>query len=195
MFIKIVPTPNPLALKFIPPANYLQDIPQYTEYCRTTSHSPVPLVAQIFESFSIIEIIGLSPAFIVLQKNDPSISWNNLKIPILNVIIDMLTAYPIGAIAPSVQKSLFFETTVDQSNTDNVALNNKIQQLINEKIKPQIEKDGGNIVFHGMRNFIVYIELQGACKSCPSAALTLKHGIENILFHYVPEIKGVENIA
>ena len=125
--------------------------------------------------------------FVTVTKTD-AVPWQALKPQVLGVIMEHFVAgRPVieGAGAAA-------DEDVDPADAEIVA---QIKQLIDTRVRPAVAGDGGNIVFRGYRDGVVRLQMQGACSGCPSSSATLKHGIENMLRHYVPEVRTVEQVG
>jgi Fe-S cluster biogenesis protein NfuA len=184
MFIQTEPTPNPSSLKFIP------GVPVMTtgtaDFPDPESSARSPLAGRLFEIDGIMGVY-LGADFVTVSKAEGT-EWHHLKPAILGIIMEHFTAGlpvidadPTGACGPE----------VDQADSEIVG---QIVALLDEKVRPAVANDGGDIVFHGFERGVVYLQMQGACSGCPSSTMTLKHGIENLLRHYVPEVVEVRAV-
>jgi Fe-S cluster biogenesis protein NfuA len=127
----------------------------------------------------------LGSDFVTVTKNEAS-RWEILKPMILTEVMDF---YVTGK---SVEGGLEeAKTEVDESDP----IVRQIKELIETRVRPAVAQDGGDIIFRNFHDGIVELELHGSCSGCPSSTATLKDGIENMLKHYVPEVKGVEAVA
>ncbi|MGD9637629.1 MAG: NifU family protein [Alphaproteobacteria bacterium] len=138
-----------------------------------------PLIEKLFEINGIKNIFIKLDLICVTKKDDAS--WDILKSKIIAGVMEHIS---LGE--PSV-----FE---DDNLADNDSLENKIQTLINARIRPAVQQDGGDVVYKGYENGIVYVSMVGSCSSCPYAMITLKEGIEKVIINYFPEVKAVESI-
>ena len=123
--------------------------------------------------------------FIAVTK-EKSITWNYLKTKILIFILDFITSNKY-----IVEKIIKKEP---DKNINRNKISSKIEKIINDKVRPAVARDGGDIIFKNFEKGIVYLNLKGACVGCPSSTATLKQGIENLLKHYLPEVKEVKAI-
>ena len=179
MLIQTEITPNPNSLKFLPGKNVSLIGPiEITEISKTNNE----LIRNIL-SINGVKGVFLSDDFIsVNKKND--FEWEDLKHIIISFINDYFAKGNENIISEIGKKREFDTSTVE----------GKIIKILETKIRPAVARDGGDIKFKEFRDGIVRVELQGACSGCPSAALTLKQGVQNLLCHYIPEVREVEAI-
>ncbi len=188
MFIETEATPNPETLKFIPGRTVLET--GSANFTDRDSAARSPLAMALF-GINGVEGVFLGFNFITVTKS-LSHDWDALKAVILNELMQFFTSG-----APVITDTEEQEPSLDISalgSDEDAEIIHQIQDLLNEKVRPAIAQDGGNIEFHGFKEGVVYLELQGACAGCPSSTMTLKHGIENLLKYYVPEIIDVRAI-
>ena len=121
--------------------------------------------------------------FISVNKND-EINWDEIKHIVISLINDF---YSDG-------KEFVIDENAEQSDDNLDEIEQKIVKILDQKIRPAVARDGGDIKFKEFKDGIVKVQLQGSCSGCPSSTLTLKKGVENLLCHYVPEVKEVEAI-
>jgi Fe-S cluster biogenesis protein NfuA len=185
MFIQTEATPNPATLKFIPGKVVLED--GTLEFRDPSEAEPVsPLAARLFEVDGVTGVF-LGSDFISVTKDERE--WPQLKPAVLGAIMEhYLSGEPVlsggnGAAAAG--------EDFDASDADLVAT---IKELIETRVRPAVAGDGGDIIFRGYRNGIVYLKMQGACSGCPSSTATLRYGIENLLKHFVPEVQEVQSV-
>jgi len=182
MFIQTEATPNPATLKFIPGQQVLDT--GSADFANSEAADRSPLARRLFEVESV-ERVFLSTDFISVTKSDGE--WHHLKPAILGVIMEHFTSgQPVleaGSGAPDAD---------DGAEDDDVV--RQIKELLDTRVRPVVAQDGGDIVYHGFENGIVFLHMQGACAGCPSSSMTLKHGIENMLKHYIPEVAEVQQI-
>ena len=179
MFVQIENTPNPNTLKFLPGAPVSKVGPmEFTNKKQTTNE----LVRNLL-SVNGVEGIFLGKDFISVNK-DQNVSWDEVKHIIISLINDF---YASGK-----------EYVIDKNLNENLEslndLEKNIIKILDQKIRPAIAKDGGDIKFKGFENGIVKVQLQGSCSGCPSSTMTLKQGVKNLLCHYIKEVKEVEAI-
>jgi len=186
MFIQTELTPNPLTLKFIPGRVVMEKGTAFFQNQSSTSNSP--LAKRLF-SVENVNGVFFGSDFITITKAENS-DWQILKPHILGAITDHYNSNE--------------EVIVDLEKNENEKINHKddndsdvvkqIKELIETKVRPAVAMDGGDIIYGGFEEGIVYLHMQGACSGCPSSTATLKAGIENMLKHYVPEVKEVRPV-
>lgn len=186
MFIQTESTPNPATLKFLPGRPVMSDGALDLRDARAAEISPLGRAL-----FAVDGVRGvLFGADFVSVTKDESADWNHLKPAILGAIMEhFMTGAPLveGEIAAN-QKSDEFYAPED---ADTVAA---IKDLLETRVRPAVAGDGGDIVFRGFEKGIVYLQMKGACSGCPSSTATLKHGIQNLLRHFLPDVEAVEQI-
>lgn len=181
MFIQTEPTPNPATLKFLPGVRVM---PKGTaDFATADAAKGSPLAERLFA----IEGVGgvfLGADFITVAKAGDA-EWAFLKPQILGAVMEHFNSG-----APVVAED-FGGDSASGEDSEVVA---QIKELLDTRVRPAVAQDGGDIIFRGYENGIVYLHMQGACSGCPSSSATLKHGIENMLRYYVPEIVAVQAI-
>jgi Fe-S cluster biogenesis protein NfuA len=182
MFIQTEATPNPATLKFLPGRTVLPegtlDLPNRDAAVKS------PLAERLFEIAGVTGVFFGSD-FITVTKSDGE--WQQLKPAILGAIMEhFMSSAPLlrGEITGAAAADEFFE----QADAETVAT---IKDLIETRVRPAVANDGGDITFRGYKDGVVYLDMQGSCSGCPSSTATLKHGIQNLLRHYVPEVVEV----
>lgn len=183
MFIQTEPTPNPATLKFLPGQTVLES--GALEYRSVESAAASPL-AEALLSLDGVEAVMFGQDFVSVTKTDRE--WAHLKPAVLGVIMEHFSSNAplfVGAAAPKGAEAEFF----DAGDAEKVAT---IKQIIETRVRPAVANDGGDIVFRGFRDGVVYVKMKGACSGCPSSTATLRHGVENLLRHFLPEIRGIE---
>ena len=179
MFVQTEITPNPNSLKFIP-----GKIVSNGGSFEITQKDNIKndLVKNIL-SVKGVEGIFLGKEFISVNKYDGT-SWDDIKHIIISLINDF---YSSG-------KEFVINNDPNESTENFDEIEKKIIQILEEKIRPAVAKDGGDIKFKEFKDGIVKVQLQGSCSGCPSSTMTLKQGVQNLLCHYLPEVKQVEAI-
>ena len=177
MFVQTEITPNPNSLKFLP-GKIVSNKGSFeiTQNDQTNNE----LVKNLL-SINGVEGIFLGKDFISINKYDDT-SWNEIKHIVISLINDF---YSSG-------KECVVENTLIENNENLKDIEKKIVKILDEKIRPAVAKDGGDIKFKEFKNGIVKVQLQGSCSGCPSSTMTLKQGVQNLLCHYLPEVKKVE---
>jgi Fe-S cluster biogenesis protein NfuA len=187
MFIQTEATPNPASLKFIPGKPVL---PGATRDYRSAEEAEESPMAQRLFTVEGVAGVFLGQDFISVTKS--SGEWQHLKPAILGLIMDhYLSGAPILLKQAGSQKSTGGEEFFDESDKEIVGT---IKELLETRVRPAVAQDGGDITFHGFREGVVYLNMKGSCAGCPSSTATLKHGIENLLRHFVPEVTEVRPV-
>ena len=177
MFVQTENTPNPNSLKFLPGKTVSnQGSFEITRKDETNNE----LVRNIL-SVNGVEGIFLGKDFISINKYD-DVSWDDIKHIVISLINDF---YSSG-------KEYVINKSLNEDKKDLKEIEKKIIQILDQKIRPAVARDGGDIKFKNFENGVVRVQLQGSCSGCPSSKMTLKQGVENLLCHYIPEIKQVE---
>ena len=177
MFVQTEITPNPNSLKFLPGKNVSNKGSfEITQKDQTNNE----LVKNLL-SINGVEGIFLGKDFISINKYDEA-SWDEIKHIVISLINDF---YSSG-------KECVVENTLIENNENLKDIEKKIVKILDEKIRPAVAKDGGDIKFKEFKDGIVKVQLQGSCSGCPSSTMTLKQGVQNLLCHYLPEVKKVE---
>jgi len=176
MFVQTEITPNPNSLKFLP-GKIVSNSGPYE--IRNKDDIQNELVRNILSINGVLGIF-LGKDFISVNKND-SIKWEDIKHIVISLINDF---YSDG------REFVIDENLETQSNNLN-EIENRIVKILNEKIRPAVARDGGDIKFKEFKDGIVKVQLQGSCSGCPSSTMTLKQGVQNLLCHYLPEVKEV----
>ena len=185
MFIQTEPTPNPASLKFLPGRLVLGT--GTAEYRSADEAADSPLAERLFAVPGVAGVF-LGGDFITVTKTDGE--WAHVKPAILGAIMEhFMSGMPAlrQAQAETTGKEFFNEADAETVAT--------IKDLIETRVRPAVAQDGGDITFQGYRDGVVFLNMRGACAGCPSSTATLKHGIENLLRHFVPEVRGIEEVA
>lgn len=183
MFIQTEPTPNPATLKFLPGREVLGV--GTADFRSADSANGSPLAARLFEIDGVRGVF-LGADFITVTKAE-GLDWLQLKPAILGAIMEhFLSGRPVleGGVAGQAED-------FQDADREIVA---QIKELIDTRVRPAVAMDGGDIIFRGYEGGVVYLHMQGSCSGCPSSTATLKHGIENVLRHYIPEVVEVRQI-
>ena len=183
MIVETEHTPNPDTLKFLPGKKVSEIGP--IEFLKNDKGIKIPLANKILSLDGII-MVFFGEDFITVKK-EKSLNWNDLK---HNIISEINHYYSQGNNV--VIKKIKSNTSVDAKLNDSDEVIKKINEVLDTKVRPAVAKDGGDITFKSFNNGIVTVELKGSCSGCPSSIMTLKQGVQNLLCHYVPEVKSVE---
>ncbi|MAW87005.1 MAG: NifU family protein [Phyllobacteriaceae bacterium] len=190
MFIQTEATPNPATLKFLPGQVVLSS---GTADFRTDEDAEArsPLAARLFGVPGVTGVF-FGYDFVTVSKND-DLDWQHVKPAVLGAIMEhFMTGAPVMAEDSAAAEAASGEEFYDKADEDLVAT---IKELLDTRVRPAVAQDGGDITFRGFENGTVYLHMKGACAGCPSSTATLKHGIQNLLRHFVPEVEQVEQIA
>ncbi|AQX20336.1 NifU family protein [Bartonella sp. WD16.2] len=188
MFIQTETTPNPATLKFLPGRVVLaKGVLEFHNSKEANKNSP--LAAKLFTIPNVSSVL-LGYDFIAVTKNEGE--WQHLKPAILGIIMEHFLSNDSTVINDAtlqIQTPEAYEEFYDEKDADIVMT---IKEILETRVRPAVANDGGDITFRGFENGIVYLNMRGACAGCPSSTATLKHGIENLLRHFIPEVLGVE---
>ena len=176
MFVQTEITPNPNSLKFLPG----KVVSNGGSFEITKKDDVKNELIRNLMSINGIEGIFLSRDFISINKYDGT-SWDEIKHIVISLINDF---YSSG-------KEFVIDKSPFEEDKDLGDIEKKIVKILEEKIRPAVAKDGGDIKFKEFKNGIVAVQLQGSCSGCPSSTMTLKQGVQNLLCHYIPEVKEV----
>ncbi len=186
MFIQTEDTPNPNTLKFLPGIDVL--INDTADFSNSKDAKTSNLARLIFE-IDGVERVFFGSDFISVSKND-KFDWKILKPSILTSIMQHFAS---GKPIIDFSKRTISEINANDLNDDNEVVRN-IKELIDQRVRPAVAMDGGDITFCSFDEGIVKLQMKGACAGCPSSTATLKIGIENMLKHYIPEVKEVQAV-
>ena len=176
-------TPNPDTLKFLPGKKVSEIGP--VEFLKNDKNIKVPLASKILSLDGAI-MVFFGADFITVKK-EKNLKWEDLKHSVISEINDY---YSDGK--DVVIKKNLKETPDNQKPDSSNEVINKINEILDSKIRPAVARDGGDIKFKSFNDGIVTVELKGSCSGCPSSIMTLKQGVQNLLCHYIPEVKSVE---
>lgn len=183
MFIQTEPTPNPETLKFLPGREISPDLPR--EFATPEEAESSLLARELFAVEGVVRVFA-GADFISVTKAE-GVEWIHVRPAVLGAIADALDA----------DKPLFEDGAgTSEAATSDDPIIKEIMEILDTRVRPAVANDGGDIVFHSYDepSGMVYLHMRGACAGCPASTMTLKNGIENLLKHYVPEVKGVEAV-
>jgi Fe-S cluster biogenesis protein NfuA len=169
MFVQTEITPNPNSLKFLPGKKVSNSGP----YEITQKEETKNLLLRNLLSINGVEGIFLGEDFISINKKE-TINWDEIK----HIVISFI-------------KEFVIDENLNEQNSDLDELEQKIVKILDQKIRPAVARDGGDIKFKEFKDGVVKVQLQGSCSGCPSSTMTLKQGVQNLLCHYLPEVKEV----
>jgi Fe-S cluster biogenesis protein NfuA len=192
MFIQTETTPNPATLKFLPGREVLVD--GTADFRDAAAAGEVsPLAGKLFTVPGVTGVF-FGYDFITVSK-DAEHDWQHLKPAILGTIMEhMMTGQPVMS-AANVDAGEAHEEGEEFYAKEDTEIVLTIKELLDTRVRPAVAQDGGDITFRGYENGTVFLNMKGACAGCPSSTATLKHGIQNLLRHFVPEVQQVEQIA
>ena len=176
MFVQTEITPNPNSLKFLPGKKVSNSGP----YEITNKDETQNALVRNLLSINGVEGIFLGEDFISINKKE-IIKWDEVKHIVISFINDF---YSEG-------KEFVIDESLEEQNSNLDELEQKIVKILDEKIRPAVARDGGDIKFKEFKDGVVKVQLQGSCSGCPSSTMTLKQGVQNLLCHYLPEVKEV----
>ena len=184
MFIQTETTPNPASLKFLPGRIVLGN--GTAEFRDSAEAGASPLAERLFAVPGVAGVF-LGGDFVTVTKAGGE--WQNLKPAVLGAIMEhFLSGMPVLREAPPSDEGEEFFAAED---AETVAT---IKELIETRVRPAVAQDGGDITFQGFKEGVVYLNMRGSCAGCPSSTATLKHGIENLLKHFVPEVQEIREV-
>ncbi len=179
MFVQTEITPNPNSLKFLPG----KTVSNSGSFEVTNKDDFNNELIRNLLSINGVEGIFLGKDFISINKYD-EIQWEDIK----HVIISLINDYYSSG------KELVIDESLNQNPANLKEIEKEIVKILDQKIRPAVAKDGGDIKFKEFKDGIVRVQLQGSCSGCPSSTMTLKQGVQNLLKHYIKEVKEVEAI-
>ena len=188
MFIQTEATPNPTTIKFLP--GRIVGGARTAEY-RSAEEARDPQTASPLAA-ALFDIAGVSGVFLgsdFVSVTQQAGDWAHVKPAVLGVIMEHFVAG-----APVFARADVDHAPDESFHEDDRATIDQIKELLDTRVRPAVAADGGDIRFRGFKDGVVYLSMQGACSGCPSSTATLKHGIQNLLRHYVPAVQTVEQI-
>jgi Fe-S cluster biogenesis protein NfuA len=188
MFIQTESTPNPATLKFLPGKVVMNEGTADFRDPDTAGGSSA-LAGRLFGVPGVTGVF-FGYDFITVTKDGPE--WQHLKPAILGTIMEhFMSGAPVMVSATSEGDEESGEEFYDKADEELVLT---IKELLDTRVRPAVAQDGGDITFRGFENGTVFLHMKGACAGCPSSTATLKHGIQNLLRHFVPEVQQVEQV-
>jgi Fe-S cluster biogenesis protein NfuA len=184
MFIQTEATPNPATLKFIPGQPV---VPGGTREYRQVEEADDSQLAQRLFSLSGVSGVFFGQDFITVTKSEGE--WQHLKPAILGLIMEH---YLSGA--PVISRQSQEQQGAEDFAEGDREIVGTIKELLETRVRPAVAQDGGDITFQGYRDGVVFLNMKGSCSGCPSSTATLKHGIENLLRHFIPEVTEVRPV-
>src|SRR5215813_8518736 len=181
MFIQTEETPNPATLKFLPGRAVVES--GSVDFASADIAARSPLADRLFKVEGV-ERVFLGQDFVTITKSDRK-DWAVLKPALLGVIMEHFV---------SCQPVLLENGAAASADEDDDEIVAQIKDLLETRVRPAVAQDGGDIIFHSFEDGVVYLHMQGSCSGCPSSTATLKAGIENMLRHYIPEVRAVSPV-
>tara|TARA_Y100001970_G_scaffold281065_1_gene391085 strand:+ start:352 stop:909 length:558 start_codon:yes stop_codon:yes gene_type:complete len=185
MIVETESTPNPDTLKFLPGKKVSEIGP--IEFLKKDKNIKVPLANKILSVEGTL-MVFFGEDFITVKK-EKNLNWNSLKHGIISEINEYYAQGNDVVIKKNFNKKV---SNINHDKSDEIT--KKILEVLDTKVRPAVAKDGGDIKFKSFKDGLVTVELQGSCSGCPSSIMTLKQGVQNLLCHYIPEVKRVEAI-
>jgi len=183
MIVETEHTPNPDTLKFLPGKKVSEAGP--IEFLKNDKTVKVPLANKILSLEGTL-MVFFGEDFITVKK-EKELNWEDIK----HTIISEINHYYSQGNDVVIKKDLLKDDINLKSNESSEIIN-KINEVLDAKVRPAVAKDGGDIKFKSFKDGVVQVELKGSCSGCPSSVMTLKQGVQNLLCHYIPEVKSVE---
>ncbi len=190
MFIETEDTPNPLVMKFRPGREVSPEPREFTD----PDQAPSPLARALLNLGDVTSVF-FGPDFVSVTKAGADIDWRHLKAPVLTAIMDHYTSGQPLYDGEGTGTADEAESDIDYSEGGQQVVK-EIKSVLDERIRPAVARDGGDIVFDRFEedSGVVYLSMRGACAGCPSSTMTLKIGVENMLRRYIPEVSRVEAV-
>ena len=186
MFIQTEATPNPATLKFIP-GQIVHDGDALEFLTPESAEGASPLALRLFGVQGVSSVF-FGYDFITITKDAGE--WQHIKPALLGAIMEhFMTGQPVVTAINGASMSSDDEEFFEEGDSQIV---DTIKELLDTRVRPAVAQDGGDITFRGFKEGIVYLHMRGACAGCPSSTATLKHGIQNLLRHFIPEVQEVE---
>jgi len=191
MMVATEHTPNPDTLKFLPEKKVSEVGP--IEFLKNDKNINVSLANKILSLEGTVMVI-FGEDFITVKK-EKNLNWKDMKHGIISEINDYYSKGNEVVVSKDLKLAkILSESTSDSKPVESNAVVNKINEVLDSKIRPAVARDGGDITFKSFKEGVVTVELKGSCSGCPSSIMTLKQGVQNLLCHYIPEVKSVEQI-
>jgi Fe-S cluster biogenesis protein NfuA len=192
MLIEIEKTPNPATRKFLPGRTVMEAGGR--DFANADAAEASPLAEALF-STGMVDGVYFGRDFVSVSAA-PTVEWDELEPDVLSILLDhfMLDAplFKQGTAAGiEVAPDMPLNVEEDPADADII---DQIKELLDTRVRPAVAQDGGDIVYRGYRDGILYLGMQGACSGCPSSTVTLKRGVESLIKHYVPEVETIEAI-
>ena len=192
MLIETETTPNPASLKFLP-GQTVMGASGTREFASPEAAEASPLAQALFDTGEVTGVF-FGGDFVTVTAA-PGVAWSDLKPEVLGVLLDHFVSqaplFPPGTASGIVVPGGHDDELLFEDRPEDADIVAQINELIQTRVRPAVASDGGDIRYRGFKEGVVYLAMQGACSGCPSSTATLKHGIEGLLKHYVPEVTEV----
>ena len=191
MMVETEFTPNPDTLKFLPGKKVSEVGP--IEFLKNDKSIKVSLANKILSLEGTV-MVFFGEDFITVKK-EKDLNWDDLKHGIISEINDYYSKGNEVVVSKDLKLAkILSESASDSEPVQSNEIINKINEVLDSKVRPAVAKDGGDITFKSFKDGVVTVELKGSCSGCPSSIMTLKQGVQNLMCHYIPEVKSVEAI-
>jgi len=191
MMIETEHTPNPDTLKFLPGKKVSEVGP--IEFLKNDKSIKVSLANKILSLEGTV-MVFFGEDFITVKK-EKDLNWDDLKHGIISEINDYYSKGNEVVVSKDLKLAkILSESASDSEPVQSNEIINKINEVLDSKVRPAVARDGGDITFKSFKDGVVTVELKGSCSGCPSSIMTLKQGVQNLMCHYIPEVKSVEAI-
>eukprot|EP00906_Rhabdomonas_costata_P031063 RCo043906 len=185
LFIRTSGTPNPECQKFHAQGLQLLQGTRVLDYTSASAGVKSPLAVRLFQVPGV-KAVFIAAEYITVTKEEDK-AWADLEPGIFSAIENWKNSGEV-----IVDDTVHHDDTAPSPEDDEVVTD--IKEMLDSKIRPMVQRDGGNIRYVGFEDGVVYLQMQGACSSCPSSASTLKNGIERIMMHWIPEVSGIREV-
>ena len=191
MLVNTEHTPNPDTLKFLPGKKVSEVGP--IEFLKNDKSIKVPLANKILSLEGTV-MVFFGENFITVKK-EKNLNWDDLKYGIISEINDYYSKGNEVVVGKDLRLAkILSKTASDSKPVQSNEIINKINEVLDSKVRPAVARDGGDITFKSFKDGVVTVELKGSCSGCPSSIMTLKQGVQNLMCHYIPEVKSVEAV-
>ncbi len=191
MMVETEHTPNPDTLKFLPGKKVSEVGP--IEFLKNDKSIKVSLANKILSLEGTV-MVFFGEDFITVKK-EKNLNWKDMKHGIISEINDYYSKGNEVVVSKDLKLAkILSESTSDSKPVESNEIINKINEVLDSKIRPAVARDGGDITFKSFKDGVVTVELKGSCSGCPSSIMTLKQGVQNLMCHYIPEVKSVEAV-
>jgi len=191
MMVETEHTPNPDTLKFLPGKKVSEVGP--IEFLKNDKSIKVSLANKILSLEGTV-MVFFGEDFITVKK-EKDLNWDDLKHGIISEINDYYSKGNEVVVSKDLKLAkILSESASDSEPVQSNEIINKINEVLDSKVRPAVAKDGGDITFKSFKDGVVTVELKGSCSGCPSSIMTLKQGVQNLMCHYIPEVKSVEAV-